>query len=294
MNYIISNSGNVCAIVDGTTYAFSQSHPSYHKLLAYLKNKNVEYFEAEFNVAQNIANYCDGYIQIEKGQFLWNDVEMPELFADRILQMKNEGVGFEPMLNFLDNMAQNPSDKSILELFDFMQNKNLPITADGHFLAYKAVSSSNKDLYTGTIDNNIGDTPEVPRESVDANRSQHCGNGLHVGAIDYVTSYGGIDLDNPDPNTDDESGGNKIMICKVNPRDVVSVPNDVRFQKLRCCRYEVVAKFDTVFDKSVYFTSTELDRFKTLQYTREWNHKITARLRGLVNLLNNRKEKVGV
>ena len=294
MSYIISNSGNVCAIVDGTTYAFSKSHPSYDKLLMYLNSKNVEYFEAEFNVAQNIANYCDGYVQIENGQFLWNDVEMPQLFTDRILQMKKEGVGFEPMLNFLDNMAQNPSDQSILELFDFMQNKDLPITADGHFLAYKAVSSNNKDLFTGTIDNNIGDTPEVPRESVDANRSQHCSNGLHVGAIDYVTSYGGVDLDNPSPNTDDEGGGNKIMICKVNPRDVVSVPNDVRFQKLRCCRYEVVAKFDTVFNKAVHFTSTELDRFKTLQYTREWNHKITARLRGLVNLLNNRKEKVGV
>ena len=294
MSYIISNSGNVCAIVDGTTYAFSKSHPSYDKLLMYLNSKNVEYFEAEFNVAQNIANYCDGYVQIENGQFLWNDVEMPQLFTDRILQMKKEGVGFEPMLNFLDNMAQNPSDQSILELFDFMQNKDLPITADGHFLAYKAVSSNNKDLFTGTIDNNIGDAPEVPRESVDANRSQHCSNGLHVGAIDYVTSYGGVDLDNPSPNTDDEGGGNKIMICKVNPRDVVSVPNDVRFQKLRCCRYEVVAKFDTVFNKAVHFTSTELDRFKTLQYTREWNHKITARLRGLVNLLNNRKEKVGV
>ena len=291
MNYIISNAGNVCAIVDGQTYAFSNSHPSYQKLIAYLKNKNVEYFEAEFNVAQNISNYCDGYVQVDNGEFLWNDVAMPEMFTDRILQMRKEGMGFEPMLKFLDNMSQNPSDQSILELFDFMQNKNLPITSDGHFLAYKAVRYDNKDIFSGTIDNNIGDTPEVPRETVDPNRSAHCSNGLHVGAIDYVTSYGGIDLDNPNPSSDDD-GGNQIMICKVNPRDVVSVPNDARFQKLRCCRYEVVAKFDSVFDKSVFLTHQEREKIDTFQYTETWKHKITHRLRDLVDLLNTKK--VGV
>ena len=30
------------------------------------------------------------------------------------------------------------------------------------------------------------------------------------------------------------------MVLKINPRDVVSIPNDYNNQKGRCCRYEVI------------------------------------------------------
>ena len=39
---------------------------------------------------------------------------MPEMFTDRILDMIQEGFPFEPMLNFLDNLSQNPSDVQAL------------------------------------------------------------------------------------------------------------------------------------------------------------------------------------
>jgi len=280
MKYIISNNGTVSAFVGGKPYTFNKSHHNYGALVAYLENGNVEHFEASYDMASTVEHYCDGYVHVDKGELTWQGVPMPDLFTDRILQMRKEGFNIDPMLNFLDNMNDNPSDQAIVELFDFMQNKHLPITDDGHFLAYKAVSPDFKDIYTGGIDNSVGSEVSIDRSKVDSNRSKHCSAGLHVGAIDYVKSYGGIDLD------EDNDGGNQIVICKVNPADVVSVPSDSRFQKLRCCKYEVVSLFNDIFQTSVHMTDAGL---RKVARTDTWKHEIAYKLENVSQVLKRAK-----
>ena len=280
MKYIISNDGTVNAFVGGKPYTFNKSHHNYGALVAYLENGNVEHFEASYDMASTVEHYCDGYVHVEKGELTWQGVPMPDLFTDRILQMRKEGFNIDPMLNFLDNMNDYPSDKAIVELFDFMQNKHLPITDDGHFLAYKAVSPDFKDIYTGNFDNSVGSEVSIDRSKVDSNRDKHCSAGLHVGAIDYVKSYGGIDLD------EDNDGGNQIVICKVNPADVVSVPSDARFQKLRCCKYEVVSLFNDIFQTSVHMTDAGL---KKVARTETWKHEIAYKLENVSQVLKRAK-----
>ena len=121
MKYIISNNGSVNAFVGGKPYAFNKSHENYDKLLAYLENGNVEHFEASYDIASTVEHYCDGYVHVDNGELSWQGITMPELFTDRILQMRREGFNIDPMLNFLDNMNDNPSDQAIVELFDFMR-----------------------------------------------------------------------------------------------------------------------------------------------------------------------------
>jgi len=283
MKYIISDSGVVNAFVGGEAYTFDKNHHNYNALIRHLKSGNVEHFEAAYDVASSVEHFCDGYVHVKNGTLNWNGIPMPELFTDRILDMKKEGFDFDSMLNFMCNLNDNPSDESILELFDFMQNKNLPITQDGHFLAYKAVRPDFKDIYSGSIDNSVGEVVEVDRSKVDSNRNKHCSAGLHVGAIDYVTSYGGINLDNHDDN--DGDGGNQIVICKVNPADVVSVPSDAKFQKLRACRYEVVAIFEDVFDKSVEVLGSTVDNVSVVKYNDAWKEDIRVRLERLSTVL---------
>ena len=280
MKYIISNNGSVNAFVGGKPYAFNKSHENYDKLLAYLENGNVEHFEASYDIASTVEHYCDGYVHVDNGELSWQGITMPELFTDRILQMRREGFNIDPMLNFLDNMNDNPSDQAIVALFDFMQNKHLPITDDGYFLAYKAVSPDFKDIYTGNIDNSVGEEVSIERSKVDSNRSKHCSAGLHVGAIDYVKSYGGIDLDQ------DNDGGNQIVICKVNTADVVSVPSDAKFQKLRTCRYEVVSLFNDIFQTSVHMTDMGV---KTVERTDSWKHEIASKLESVSQVLHRAK-----
>lgn len=272
MKYVIANDGTVSAVAAGQAYVFGKSHPSYDRLVTYLKSNNVEYFEAAYDVISRIQDFCEGYVSVSHDNLTWDGIPMPEMFTDRILDMIQEGFPFEPMLNFLDNLSQNPSDKSIVELFDFMNNKHMPITSDGCFLAYKAVRNDFTDLWSGDFDNSVGSTPEVPRSKVDSNRDRGCSNGLHVGAIDYAASYGGIDLETPD---DDEEGGggNNIVICKVNPRDVVSVPRCSRYQKLRCCKYEVVSLFQDKFDSAVYMTDNEISHVKREARDDKWKKR---------------------
>jgi len=278
--YIIANDGTVTAVVSGQTYCFGKSHPNYSKLIGHLKTNNVEHFEASYDIVSHINAYCEGYVNCEHGSLSWDGIKMPNMFTSTIMDMVKQGFPFEPMLNFLDNMSQNPSDHAIVELFDFMENKHMPITTDGCFLAYKAVRSDYKDIYSGKFDNSVGSICEVPRQSVDNNRNNGCGKGLHVGAIDYAKSYGGINLDEGN-----DDGGNQLMICKVNPRDVVSVPNDSKFQKLRTCRYEVVAKFDSIFDKVIHFTENDKAYMATQKRNREWMHEIAAKLEKINSVL---------
>jgi hypothetical protein len=283
--YIIANDGNVTAVVSGQTYCFGKSHPNYNKLVNHLKSNNVEHFEACYDIVSHVNAYCEGYVNCSDGSLSWDGIKMPDMFTGTILDMVKQGFPFEPMLNFLDNLSQNPSDHAIVELFDFMENKNMPITYDGCFLAYKAVRNDYKDIYSGKFDNSVGNVCEVPRSSVDSNRDNGCGHGLHVGAIDYAKSYGGINLDEYGDSND---GGNHLMICKVNPRDVVSVPTDHKFQKLRTCRYEVVSKFDSIFDKVIHMTENDKAYVATKKRNRQWIVEVSAKMDRINEVLSKR------
>lgn len=247
--WIIDSNGVCNTSVAGNAYSFGKNHLHYNKLLDALRHNNTERFEFLYEISSYIENYSEGSIEVRQGQIYWDNYPMPELFAERVVDMSSQGVNFQPMLNFLDNLSDNPSDRSIVELFDFLQHKHLPITPDGHFLAYKAVRGDFKDIYTGKFCNKVGNIVEVHRQDVDSNRENGCGNGLHVGSIDYVLDYGhGTRDDDGNINSDN---GNQFLVCKVNPKDVVSVPTDCKYQKLRTCRYEVVEILKTVYSKAV-------------------------------------------
>lgn len=85
------------------------------------------------------------------------------------------------------------------------------------------------DNRTRKVSNNIGNVVSMPRWMVDADKKVTCSQGLHVGAWNYVTSF----------------MGDTIIKVRVNPRDVVSVPDDYNDMKMRACRYEVVAIVDS-------------------------------------------------
>ena len=139
-------------------------------------------------------------------------------------------------------------------------------------------------MYSHTFDNSVGSTCEVPRGKVNGNREHHCAAGLHVGAFDYAKSYGGINLDD-----NEGDGGNKLMICKVNPRDVVSVPNDCRCQKLRCCKYEVVSEFEDLLKSVVHMTKDDIDYSNLKKRNEEWIFEVTAKLERVNNVLKKRE-----
>ena len=185
--------------------------------------------------------------------------------SKRILEFMSKGLPFQPLVNFLNNLMENPSMQSQKELYDFLEHEHLPITDDGHFLAYKAVRSDYKDKYKGVFDNSVGNVVKMQRAKVDDDRARSCSDGLHAGALNYVAGYGSVEA------------GDKIVIVKINPRDVVSVPSDCNCEKLRTCRYEVVGEYQGELLKPLYsanFTEDDYedeDDYDNDDYDWGWN-----------------------
>lgn len=151
---------------------------------------------------------------------------LPEKLMGRILMMCRTGEDPAPLFAFWRRLADNPSQDSVRQLYDFLENKGIPISTDGMILAYKAVRRDFLDFYTGKIDNSVGQLPQMPRSEVCSDPTKHCAPGLHVGSLQYATTYGSADR--------------KIVICEVNPANVVSVPSDYNCQKMRVCAYYVI------------------------------------------------------
>jgi hypothetical protein len=106
---------------------------------------------------------------------------------------------------------------------------NLPITRDGYFLAWRLVKEDYWDIHTGTtFKNDPGAVLEMDRSSCDPDPDRTCSSGIHVAAFSYLGNYGF------------NGGGNRCMLVKVNPADVVAVPSDYANAKLRTSRIEVL------------------------------------------------------
>ena len=71
----------------------------------------------------------------------------------------------------------------------------------------------------------LGQAVSMERESCDNDPSVTCSSGLHVGAPGYVAGFGG------------RSRSNYILACLVSPMNVVAVPDDYDFEKMRTCEY---------------------------------------------------------
>jgi hypothetical protein len=227
----ITGSGKVVAVIDGKPYSVTSDHPNYSLLIEAIKSKEWDVFIDLVDISSKVKQYVQnsGEISIDDGQVFYQGEVVHNTLATRIVSFMEEGLPFEPLIAFLQNIMQNPSKSAIDELYDFLEVGELPITEDGHFLAYKNVRGNYMDIHSGTFRNQIGDVCSMPRNKVCDDRELTCSSGLHFCSIAYL------------PHFADCNG--HTMIVKINPADVVSIPKDYNNTKGRCARYEVVAEY---------------------------------------------------
>lgn len=174
-----------------------------------------------------IPTWHSEFYLFDDGEMIYyRDQPLPAKLMGRILAMCRTGEDPAPLFAFWRRLADNPSQDSVRQLYDFLENKGIPISTDGMILAYKSVRSDFRDYHSGTIDNSVGQAPRMFRDEVCADSATHCAPGLHVGSLQYASTFG--------------SDNRKIVICEVDPADVVSVPSDHNCQKMRVCGYRVV------------------------------------------------------
>ena len=232
--------GNLTVVLNNRSYQVLPDHINYKMILEKLPTATSDELLEIVDVEKAVAAFSDGLIEIKNGQVTYEGEAVHGSISKRIIEFMSKGLPFQPLINFLNNVMQNPSMQSQKELYDFLEHEHLPVTEDGHFLAYKAVRADYMDKYKGIFDNHVGKVCEMTRSKVDDDRGRGCSNGLHAGALNYVAGYGSLEA------------GDRIVIVKINPKDVVSVPSDCNCEKLRTCRYEVVGEYQGELLKPLY------------------------------------------
>lgn len=140
---------------------------------------------------------------------------------------------------FLRNMFANTYINAVEEIYDFCLAMDFEITDDGCILAYKKVRADLGSVYdNGKTKHEIGKYTEV--EVFDTNRENTCSQGLHFCSRNYLNYY----------------SGEKVIIVKVDPRDIVSIPVDYNYEKGRCCRYLVVG----ILEKGKTLAETDIEK----------------------------------
>jgi hypothetical protein len=220
--FTVSND-SATVIFSGKPHTVKRGAPNFENLRKALLEERWSDVEGHLRADSSLEKWAKGKFKVVDGNVLFDGKPVDTELNNRIVEMAARGDDPTPLLKFWELLQQNPSHRSVSQLFHFLNHANIPLTSDGHFLAYKGVREDYMDCHSGTIRNKPGDVVTMPRNEISDDPDRTCHVGLHVGAYEYASSF-----------------GPKTVICKVSPADVVCVPNDYSYQKMRTCRYEVI------------------------------------------------------
>jgi hypothetical protein len=241
----------------------NNTHPHWDKLLAGVLANDPEvirYFDMQAEVQARFARLSDRVTLVGDVVNFDGDPVHNALTMQLMRLVEEDEDNYQPLVNFFELVMQNPNEHSREQLFNFLENhpNGFSIAENGYIVGYKGlyqIDPEEKDGFefrtywqgtnpvtvdgvsdTGYVYQNIGSIVEMARSKVSHNPEVGCSYGLHVSTYDYAKSY-----------------GNVVVRVLVNPRDVVSVPNEHRAAKIRVCRYvndEVVAEG---YNRAVYY-----------------------------------------
>lgn len=256
--YLIQGA-NIVVVIGNAAHTISKTHLTYQKVLDAIKCEDWEAVKNTIEPKKVVLSYGKGNVSIQGETLYWKGEELNTGLAVRMITMLQEGFPIEPMVLFMENLMLNPSRRSVTELYGFLEKCNLPITPDGCFLAYKKVRDNYLDCHSGTMDNSVGKVVEMERNTVDDDKDRTCSSGLHFCSQSYLAHF----------------GGERTVIVKINPRDVVSIPSDYNDAKGRACRYEVIGELNATpeeaFTKPVQTNANGTAPYVSAHDTNEFN-----------------------
>ena len=282
MKYIpmTSNDEYITVVLQGKPYMMATTNPNFEKVLEAWKQSDEQALLDLFDQKVALQNYVDGSIEIKDNKLFCDGEELHGHVVDRIFNHMEKGLDFKPLLRFIEKLQNNPSRRAVNELYSFLEHKNMPVTENGNFIAYKGVDENYKDFHTRSFDNSVGQTLEMKRNSVCDDANIGCSHGFHAGSYDYAKGYA--------------SGGGHLMLVEINPEDVVSVPLDCNQQKLRTSKYVVVEHCEHILKQEIYFededelTDDELDDLCEQDVNENSAGDVKSLLAGLKKLLRSR------
>lgn len=247
-NYTLTNS-NVIIVYNKMTKTFLKGDKVYDNIVDYMSGKKKitkkyldKIMQSESNnklkkISKNKNINIDekkGSIKIKNEEI---DINLIEQYIDKLVESdKNSEIStFDKIKELNKNINLNPDKKVKKRILEWLRINMMPITNDGCFLAYKRVSKDFKDMYTNEIDHSVGSIVKMNRDLCDSDSSHTCAPGLHFCSFNYLPNY--------------SSGNGKIIIVKINPKDIVAIPQDYSCSKGRACEYTVLEEY--IFNEKI-------------------------------------------
>jgi hypothetical protein len=232
--------GTISMMIDNKMKSIDSSHVNYKIIIDKLNNEDYDGILDLIDLASIVKEKLDS---VESSFVLignvisYNSYSLNDMMSRRVIDMMDNKMNLKPLERFIDKLLNNPSYRAVNSLYEFLEFGGIPITPVGKFLVYKKVSNEYKDIHSGLFDNSIGTTVNMNRFEVDEDPDNTCSYGLHVCSFDYLKNFG-------------YRANDRVIICEVDPSDVVAIPKDYNNTKMRVCRYKVIGEVEsTVIDE---------------------------------------------
>lgn len=246
---------SITVLVDGEFLVADNLNPNFNSIVAKAIADDADGIAALFDTGKAVNDRFEQLTDrawVAGNSVFFDGDPVNDVITEHILRFLDAGEDFGPLVAFLDKVSQNPNQHSRENLYRWLAaTKGFTIDYDGNIVGYKGVIDNgdgsyrsissgkgfvNGEAVNGQIKQEPGDLVTYPRSEVQHDPSVGCSVGLHVGTWEYASGF----------------AQGAVLLVKVNPRDVVSVPVDASDQKMRVCAYEVLEEVDSPLDGALY------------------------------------------
>tara|TARA_R110000824_G_scaffold29497_3_gene98146 strand:+ start:233 stop:1297 length:1065 start_codon:yes stop_codon:yes gene_type:complete len=231
-NYTITFE-SVTAHIRGETYTIKRGDPNFAKAKAACLAEDWASIPKLISKGLGLFDWLGAFPgwKYQDNHIVFNGDRLPPGINKRMFDLEKKGESPQNLAKFWELLQLNPSWRSVQQTYDFLRHQGISIDEEGYILAYKGIKSDWFDCHTGkTHKNTVGAVIHEPRNKISDDPNQGCHYGLHTGALSYARGH----------------AQGRVVIVRVHPRDVVCIPKDSSFQKMRCCEYTVVGVWNGV------------------------------------------------
>lgn len=255
----VGDQQNLTVLANGNLLVANEEHPNWQAIVKAVVidgSNDEDAVEQLFDVSRAVATKFEKVserVSVANGRVYLDGDEIHGSLSAQIVRFLEEDLDdWKPLVKFLEKVATNVNQHSREQLYEWLARHQFAITDEGNFVAYKGVRADLSSISQGPgivngeavaqVINPIGAVVEIARSKVVHDPGVGCASGLHAGTWDYASSF----------------AQGAVLEVHVDPRDVVSVPTDCNWAKIRTCRYTVVRKVDAP-TKSAYVAAEVAD-----------------------------------
>lgn len=238
---------SINVLLDSRWRSVDVSSPNYNRLKDALraKDKDIDLIRSLVDIPTFIARATFGRVQVGQDVVLFDGNAISGVYVTRLLRHLQEGLDIEPIARYLEKREQNPVISAREEMDLFFDAANTALAPDGDVFVFKKVQDDYSSYHTGRdgkkffhyIDTEL----EMDEEEIDTNRYNTCSTGLHFCSYAYLPHYYG--------------GQGRVVILKLNPAKIRSIPTDYNHSKGRAQGYKVVGEVPED-EAAVFFQDT--------------------------------------